>query len=123
MFMSRRPNARKVITWWNIESIQEAMIPHYEQMLIKNTTNLDIVFIKNNTLRENTDFTIEFENISLDQYDKMTHMTFLVYVLFGTAIFIFFCGLYGKRILTQRKKTNEEGEKFYGKEDDDSFSL
>ena len=69
MFMSRRPNARKIITWWNIESIQEAMIPHYEQMLIKNTTNLDIVFIKNNTLIENTDFTLEFENISLDQYD------------------------------------------------------
>ena len=40
------------------------MIPHYEQMLIKNTTNLDIVFIKNNTLVADTDFTLEFENLS-----------------------------------------------------------
>ena len=60
MFMSRRPNARKILTWWNIASIQHAMIPSYELMIIKNTTELDIVFIKNNTLRAETDFTLEF---------------------------------------------------------------
>lgn len=100
------------------------MIPHYEQMLIKNTTNLDIVFIKNNTLVADTDFTLEFENLSNEQYYKMVHMTYLVYVLFGTALIIFFCGLYGKRLLAHRKKITEEGEKFYGNDEfDDVFRL
>ena len=45
------------------------MIPKYELMIIKNTTELDIVFIKNNTLRAETDFTLEFVNISNERYD------------------------------------------------------
>lgn len=65
MFMNRKPYSRKIITWWNIRTIEEATIPHIEQMIIKNTTHLDLVFLKNNTLKTKTDvFKIEFQNIS-----------------------------------------------------------
>ena len=95
--MKREPLARKILTWWNTRTIEEAMIPHYEQMIITDTTHLDIVFLKNNTLTTTTDFTIEFENISHKEYDKMIHTTIWVYILFGVTFIVFMFGLYAKR--------------------------